>query len=267
MAADRLPAPAIVVTGAASGIGCEIARVAAGEGVFLMLVDRAQSTLDKLLGELAAAGCRAGGLCIDLCDRHAGERIEAALSERGFFCDVLVNSAGIAAFGAAADTERAHQLDVLGVNAMALTELTLRFLPAMVARGSGGVINVGSITGYAPGPNMAVYYASKAYVRSFSAALAAEVADSGVTVTCLCPGVVRTPLLENSPASRTRLYKLMPRTSARKAAEAGWHGFRAGKRVVIPRLTDRFIAWLAALLPHGLSARIVAVLQRSPTLQ
>ena len=153
-------------------------------------------------------------------------------------------------------------ISLLDVNVRALTELTLRFLPGMVARGHGGILNVGSITGYAAGPNMAVYYASKAYVNSFSAALASEVAGSGVTVTCLTPGVVRTAFLECCSAGQTRLFKLMPRSNAADTAEAGWHGFKAGKRIVIPRLIDRIILTAAMLLPEDVISQLVGSLQR-----
>ena len=185
--------PAIVVTGASSGIGEAIARTAAREGSFLLLVGRSSEALDALVAELTAAGARAAALPIDLLAPHALDAIETALSDRGLYCDVLVNSAGFGVFGPAAKVARGEQLSLLDVNIRALTELTLRLLPGMIARGRGGVLNIGSITGYAAGPNMAVYYASKAYVNSFSAALALEVAGSGVTVTCLTPGVVRTP--------------------------------------------------------------------------
>jgi len=144
----------------------------------------------------------------------------------------------------------------------ALTELTLRFLPAMVARGRGGVLNVGSITGYVAGPNMAAYYASKAYVNSFSAALAAEVAGTGVTVTCLAPGVVRTAFFERCSVGQSRLMKLMPRSNSPAIAEAGWRGFKAGRRLVIPRLIDRISVAICILLPQSLLTRFVGWMQR-----
>ena len=253
---------AIVVTGASSGIGRALARIAAREGSFLLLVDRSDQALGDLVAELAADGAQAAALSIDLLDFHALECIESALSERGLYCDVLVNSAGFGVFGPAVEVARGEQLRLIDVNVRALTELTLRFLPGMVARGHGGILNVGSITGYATGPNMAVYYASKAYVNSFSAALASEVAGSGVTVTCLTPGVVRTAFFARCAAGQTRLFKLMPRSNAADTAEAGWHGFKAGKRIVIPRLIDRIILTIAMLLPENVTSQLVGSLQR-----
>jgi uncharacterized protein len=132
----------------------------------------------------------------------------------------------------------------------------------MVARGRGGVLNVGSITGYVAGPNMAAYYASKAYVNSFSAALAAEVAGTGVTVTCLAPGVVRTAFFERCSVGQSRLMKLMPRSNSPDIAEVGWRGFRAGKRLAIPRLIDRISVAICILLPQSLLTRFVGWMQQ-----
>jgi short-subunit dehydrogenase len=254
--------PAIVVTGASSGIGRELARVAAREGSVMVLIGLAPDALDDLAAELRRSGVQAHAFFIDLADGDAGQRIENKLAEIGAYCDVLVNSAGIGIFGAVAVSDRATQLKLIDVNIRALTELTLRFLPDMIGRRRGGVLNVGSITGYAPGPNMATYYASKAYVRSFTAALAAEVAGTGVTVTCLAPGVVRTAFFEGSEVSQTRLFKMAPRSDAPETAEAAWRAFRAGKRLVIPRLIDRIIAAVCILLPDALLLRIVSTLQR-----
>jgi short-subunit dehydrogenase len=254
--------PAIVVTGASSGIGRDIARLAARDHCFLLLLGRSQQALDQLAAELAAAGSQAAALSIDLLDPHAPDRIESALSERSLYCDVLVNSAGFGVFGPAAEAAAREQLNLVDVNIRALTELTLRFLPGMVARGRGGVLNVGSITGYVAGPNMAAYYASKAYVNSFSAALAAEVAGSGVTVTCLTPGVVRTAFFERCSVGQSRLMKLMPRSNSPDIAEVGWRGFKAGKRIVIPRWIDRVSVAISVLLPQSLLTRFVGLMQR-----
>jgi short-subunit dehydrogenase len=254
--------PAIVITGAASGMGREIARMAAMEGSFLLLVDRSYQQLTELVAEIAVYGVQATPVCIDVTSSDAVRSIESALSERDLYCDVLVNSAGIGVFGPAAEVPESEQMGLVDVNVRALTELTLRFLPGMVARGRGGVLNVGSITGYAPGPNMAVYYASKAFVNSFSAALASELAGTGVTITCLAPGVVMTAFFERCPDAQTWLFNLMPQSNAIDAAAAGWLGFKAGKRMVIPKLRNQLIVTICRLLPQSLVLRFVGDMQR-----
>jgi short-subunit dehydrogenase len=254
--------PAIVITGASSGIGQALARLAAEEGEFLLLLGRSQSALDDLAAELASVGAQAVALSIDLLAPGAITRIERELAERGLYCDILVNSAGFGVFGPAATTSRDEHLDLIEVNIRALTDLTLRFLPGMIARRRGGVINLGSITGYAAGPNMSTYYASKAFVNSFSAALSAETAGTGVTVTCLAPGVVRTAFFERCGVGQSRLMKLMPRSNAASTAEAGWRGFKAGKSMVIPRGINQFAVGICRILPRSAITRFVGALQR-----
>jgi short-subunit dehydrogenase len=258
--------PATVVTGASSGIGRELARAAArdGAGHAMLLIGLEHDALAELAAEMSAAGVEAHALAVDLSGREAGACIESKLAEIGAYCDVLVNSAGFGVFGAAADADRRAQLDLIEVNIRALTEMTLRFLPGMIDRGRGGVLNVGSITGYLPGPNMATYFAAKAYVGSFTAALAQEVRGSGVTVTCLTPGVVRTPFFARCGVGQTRLYKMAPHGNAPAVAAAGWRGFRAGKRLVIPRLVDRIIVGGSLLVPQALLLRFVSAFLRPP---
>ena len=256
--------PAIVVAGASSGIGRELARLAARERSFMLLIGRSRTALEQVAAELGETGTPAAPLPLDLGDPHAGERIERELAERGLYCDILINSAGFGLFGPAAEIDRAEQLNLLDINARALTDLTLRFIPGMVARRRGGVLNVGSITGYVAGPNMAVYYASKTYVHSFSTALAAEVARHGVTVSCLCPSQVRTAFFERCNVGEAPIAKFMPRADADEIAAAGWRGFKAGKRVVIPRLVDHVIRAAGILLPTKLLLWLVGALQRPP---
>ena len=256
--------PAIVVTGASSGIGRALALTAAPDAAAMVLVGLSKENLDAVSAELAVAGIETHALAIDLADPEAGQRIADALSEHGLFCDVLINSAGFGVYGAAAEISREEQIKLLDVNARALTDLSLRFLPGMLERGRGGILNVGSITGYTAGPYMALYFASKAFVKSFTSALAAEVAGSGVTVTCLVPGVVRTPFFDKCQVGRTRLFKLAPRANASDIAAAGWRGFKAGKRLIIPRLIDRIIAGICTVLPERALLRIIAALQRPP---
>lgn len=253
---------AIVVTGASSGIGREIARLAAQEGSFVLLIARSQIALDALAGELAGAGAVCAALPLDLGRPGAAQAIDAALASRGLFCDVLVNSAGYGLFGPSAALDEHNQIDILDVNARALTSLSLHFLPGMLERGRGGILNVGSMTGYAPGPYMSVYYATKAYVHSFTIALAMETIGSGVVVTSLTPGTVRTAFFDRCRVGGTRISKLYPRMDASEVARIGWRGFRRGRRHVIPGLANRVLAVLLRLAPEAAVAHTVRLLQR-----
>lgn len=256
------PLPAVVVTGASSGIGRELALQAAREGGPLLLLGRSGTALAALAEAIEARGGQAAWLALDLCEPDALERIETALAGRGWCCDVLVHAAGIGVVTPAHAGQAARQLQALDLNARVLTALVLRLLPPMVERGRGGVLAVGSIAGYVPGPNMAVYYASKAYVRSLAAALHAETRGSGVTVTCLAPGFVDTPFLQQAGLRSTRLRKILPRTSAAAVARAGWRGFRRGRRLVVPGLANQLLVASSRLLPSTWMARLIGSLQR-----
>lgn len=259
-------APAIVVTGASSGIGREISRLALEDGTPLLLIGRSEAALQELARELSArhAGPKIHTLSIDLQSDDAIAQIETLLAAGGLYCDVLVNSAGFGVFGRVAEADAGLQLKLIDVNVKAVVALTLRFLPGMISRGRGGVINVGSITGYAPGPYMACYCASKAFIRSFSAALSAEVAGTGVTVTCLTPGVLRTAFFDRVSMKRSRMMKILPRGGAVHAARTGWTAFKRGKSLAVPRFIDRFTIAVCWLVPDRLLARLVVALQRAP---
>ena len=147
-------------------------------------------------------------------------------SDLGLYCDVLINSAGFGVFGLVTEANEDLQLALIDVNIRAVIALITRFLPGMIERRRGGIINVGSITGSAPGPYMASYCASKAFIRSFSAALSQEVSGTGVTVTCLTPGVVRTAFFdrESMGGKQSRMMKLLPRGEVTMTAERAWRG-------------------------------------------
>jgi short-subunit dehydrogenase len=234
-----------------------LARLASADRQALIVVGRSAAELAKLAAELRPQGCEVYCLEIDLAQHDATEKIATWLSQRRFYCDVLVNSAGFGALGPLAEADPATQLQLVKVNVEAPLALSLRFLPGMIQRGRGGIIYVGSITGYAPGPFMSAYCASKAFIRSFSTALASELAGSGVTVTCLTPGVVKTQFFNRAPMGSSRLIKILPRGDAVEAAQAAWSAFRQGKSIVVPRLIDRFIIGLCWMIPDSLLARLV----------
>jgi short-subunit dehydrogenase len=249
--------PAIVVTGASAGLGRAIAKVAASEGEPVVLIGRSSQALAEAADEMRNVGGEPFTLTLDLLSAGAADEIEKLLREQRLWCAVLVNCAGYGVHGPTS----AAQLSVLDLNIRALTDLTLRFLPHMIARGGGGVINIGSVASLIPGPYMALYYASKAFVYSFSEALWEELHHSGVVVTCVLPGPLKTAFLTSSGANRTRLFKLLPRLSADRAAQAAWRDFKAGRRLSIPGAIAKILAFAANYLPHAVSLPLLSRLQ------
>ena len=251
-----------LVTGASSGIGADLARVLAQHGHDVVLVARTQAKLEELGGELTRRyGVRAEVVAADLADPSGCRRVDAALRERSLAIDVLVNNAGVGVHGAFAGNDPQTQLRLLQLNVVALTELTRLFLPAMLGRRSGRILNVASTAAFVPGPFMAVYYASKAYVLSLSVALQNELAGSGVTVTTLCPGPTRTNFSEVAGSTRTRLFRASGVMESLEVARAGYAGMQAGKSIVVPGVRNRLLAGSSGLAPRSFTARIARALQ------
>src|ERR1700722_9953146 len=254
--------PAVVITGASSGLGAEFAKLAAAEGAKVVLIARSRPELDLLAADIDRSGRLAAVLALDLSAPDAGETIARELGALDLYCHILVNNAGFGLFGDAAELDRERQLAIIDVNVRAATDLMLRFLPAMVARRSGAVLNVASVAGFAPGPRMAVYFASKAYLVSISQALKQEVRDSGVTVTCLCPGPLRTPFLVRAGADETALFKGIHKLDTDAVARAGWDAMKAGRTLCVPGFGTKIAAMATRLLPRGALLAIVGRLQR-----
>ncbi|WEX90243.1 SDR family NAD(P)-dependent oxidoreductase [Sinorhizobium garamanticum] len=253
--------PAVVVVGASRGIGKAIAEAAARDGATVVLVARSAEGLEAVAAAVRKAGGKPFTLALDLTAGDAAAHLEDFLCNEGLMCDVLVNSAGYGLRGGAATLPLDEQIGMVDLNIRVLTELTLRFLPGMVARGRGGVINLGSVASFTPGPFMALYYASKGFVRSFSEALHQEVRPAGVTVTCVAPGPVSTEFLEKSGANRAALFKILPKVDSEYVAERAWRGFKAGRRLVIPGISARLAILLAGLLPSAALLPLIARLQ------
>ncbi|MGF6175875.1 SDR family NAD(P)-dependent oxidoreductase [Ensifer sp. 4252] len=254
--------PAVVVIGASRGIGRAIAKVAAREKEPVVLVARSHEDLVAAASEIGEAGGEAFVLDLDLFSTDAAARLGDFLTANNLCCDVLVNSAGYGLRGAATTLPVQDQLGIIDLNIRALTDLSLHFLPGMVGRGRGGVLNLGSIAGFMPGPNMALYYASKSYVRSFSEALHQELRRTGVTVTCVAPGPVSTEFLQRSGADRVPLFKVLPRLDADYVAERAWRGFKSGRRLVVPGISAKLAAFAAAWLPSAVMLPLIGRLQR-----
>jgi short-subunit dehydrogenase len=249
-----------LITGASAGIGAELARVFAIHGHRVALVARRGDRLTKLAGEIAAAGGAAPIVIVcDLEQADAGDKIAAALVAEGVEVEYLVNNAGYGLFGRAVERERAEQLGIIAVNIRALTDLSLQFADSLI-RNRGGILNVGSIAGFLPGPGMAVYYASKAYVLSFSEALRAELAPLGVRVTVLCPGPVPSEF-QSRAGFLPGFDSAVLNVSAANVAKAGYRGLMANKRAVLPGLGIKIVPFLLRLFPRGFILAAVARLQ------
>jgi uncharacterized protein len=248
-----------LITGASRGIGEAFAELLARRGYRLVIVARSESELNRVSGVLSSKHeTSVVPIAFDLGERGAGAALADDLRARGLTPDVIVNNAGYGLLGAAADMPLDDQLGMIDINVRALTEVSLRFLPGLLAgEGRRGIINIASLASLLPGPNMAVYYATKAYVLSFSEALAQEVRDRGVTITAVCPGVVPTGFQARAGMEHTRGYKLSPKVTARDVALAGWGGFLRGDRVVYPDGVTRLSALAIRMMPNAMLLPLV----------
>lgn len=252
-----------LVTGASGGIGEELARLLAADGYSLVLVARGEDELHRVGRDLAARhGVRYHAIPADLTDPAAPGRIFSETESRGLAVEVLVNNAGFglagpfARTGGEPATALARELEMIQVNVAALTHLAKLYLPGMVARRAGRVMNVASTAAFQPGPLMAVYYASKAYVLSFSLAIGVELEGSGVTVTALCPGATRTGFDRNAAMDQSRLFRGAHVMDAAAVARQGYDAMMAGKPMVVTGLRNRVMAWGTRLVPRVMAARI-----------
>jgi uncharacterized protein len=249
-----------LITGASAGIGTELARVFASNGHRVVLVARRADRLSTLANEIVASGGAAPIIIpCDLEQPDAGDKIAAALAAEGVEVEFVVNNAGFGLFGEAIELDRAGQLGIIAVNIRTMTDLSLRFADSLI-RNRGGILNVGSIAGFLPGPGMAVYYASKAYVLSFSEALRQELAPRGVRVTTLCPGPVPSEFQARAgfvPGFDSAVLNVC----ASDVAQAGYRGLMANKRTVLPGFGIKMVPFLLRLFPRGFILAAVGRLQ------
>jgi hypothetical protein len=252
-----------LVTGASSGIGLELAKLFARDGYDLVLVARRIERLEALGGELAQRhGIRCRAIGADLADPAAPAAVFRQLEAESVGVDIIVNNAGFGALGPFATTDLETVRRMVEVNVAALTQLTRLFLPGMLARRRGRILNVASTAGFAPGPLMAIYYATKAYVISFSEALAEELRGSGVSVTVLCPGPTRNTEFQTvANMDSVRLLRLPGVLDAAVVARAGYAGLMRGKRMVVPGFLNRVLPLVIRLSPRGMVARVARLLQ------
>jgi short-subunit dehydrogenase len=246
-----------LITGASSGIGLEFAHIFAREGYDLVLVARSEQRLNEIAADLKAKyGTNASVIPKDLNIPSAPDEIYAQLQQRGIAVEALVNSAGFATYGRFTEIDLAKELEMMQVNMVALTHLTKLFLRPMVERGSGKILNMASTAAFQPGPLMAVYYATKAYVLSFSEAIAQEVRGQGVSVTALCPGPTQSGFQKRADMEQSKLVQngLM---DARAVAEAGYQALVRGQTAIVPGLRNQVMAWMTRFFPRATTARLV----------
>ncbi len=256
--------PVTLITGASSGIGLALARVFAENGHELVLVARREDALGALADEIAKAGYpRPTIVAVDLGRRDAVPRIAAELWSRGLEPANIVNNAGFGLAGPAAALDRDEQLVMIDVNVRALTELSLAFVDSL-ARHEGGILNVASVAGFLPGPKMSVYFATKAYVLSFSEALHAELSPRGVRVTALCPGPVYTGFQARAGLRRAGIgERWFVALSPRRVARIGYRGFVRGKRVVVAGISNRIALCFIRVMPNKLLLSLISRRSRS----
>jgi len=241
----------VLITGASSGIGLELAKCFAADKSDLILVARNASALETLAAELRREHkIKVHVVPADLARPESPQIIFDELKGRGILVDVLVNNAGFGLHGGFAELPLPRQLEIIQVNVAALVALTGLFLPGMIERKRGGILNVGSVAGFLPGPNMAVYYASKAFVQSFSEALFVELRGTGVSVTNLCPGPTESNFSQTARSFHAREKQIvkMPTT---EVAAAGHRAFRAGRCMNVPGAKNILLAVLVKILPRS----------------
>lgn len=251
-----------VVTGASSGIGYELSRVFAKNGYPLLLVARNGEKLQALAQELQASHGVSVSTCVaDLAVAEGSRQVVDAARQLGRPMEILVNNAGFGVYGPFVEADLDATLQMLQVNVVSLTRLTRLLLPEMVQRNSGRILNVASVAAFVPGPLLAVYYASKAYVLHFSEALDEELCGSNVRVTALCPGPTATGFESRAGLGESKLFSSQKVMDARTVAEAGYHGLMRGRRLIIPGWRNKLIGQSTRLTPRWLLAKIARRLQ------
>ena len=252
-----------LITGASHGIGRDVARLAAVDVSGLLLTGRDGEALGALASELMRPGLKVATYVADLGSERGVEGLIAWVRRQGVVPDLIVNNAGLGAWGLSRELAAAVERQIIDVNVQALSRLCHEFQSEMVARGSGRILNVASTAAFQPGPRMAAYYASKAYVLHYSEALAHELAGTGVTVTVLCPGPTYSRFHERAGTARSTLVAGgLPMASSAAVARAGYRGALAGRRVVIPGLVNTLAAWMVRFAPRFLVTAISAFLSR-----
>lgn len=251
-----------LITGASSGIGYEFTKLFARDGYNLVLVARSEQQLQKLADELREKhGIAVEVIAKDLSNANTPDEIFAELQQESLTVDALVNNAGFATYGKFSEIDLNAELQEMQVNMVTLTHLTKLFLPGMLKKGWGKILNVASTAAFQPGPLMAVYYATKAYVLSFSEALAEELRGTGVTVTALCPGPTQSGFQKRANMEDSRLFRGRKVADAATVARIGYRGLMTNKTVVIPGLRNKVLAESVRFVPRKVVTRVAGNMQ------
>jgi uncharacterized protein len=253
-----------LITGASGGIGLELAKLFAKDGYRLILVARDEKRLAKLAQELTGQGNEVKTVALDLSQSTAPQQLMDQLKRDGVSVDVLVNNAGFGLFGNFSETSWPKEKDMIQLNMVTLTELTKLVLPEMVSRKSGKILNVASTAAFQPGPLMAVYYATKAYVLYFSEAIAEELRGTGVTVTALCPGPTKSGFQKLAEMENSKLVQGNT-DSPETVARLGYRALMGGKRIVITGLRNKILAHSIRFMPRSLVTKVVMDAQKPVT--
>jgi short-subunit dehydrogenase len=248
----------VLITGASGGLGYEFAKLFARDHHNLVLVARTGDKLAQVAAELRAQNVTVKTIALDLATPPAPKFLFDQLQTEGIAVDILINNAGFGAFGEFAQMSNEAIFGQIQLNITALTELTSLFLPAMLARHSGRIMNVASTAGFQAGPLMAVYYATKAYVITFTEGIANEVRKSGVTVTCFCPGATHTGFAKRAGNDKSRLFKQLGAMKADKVALDGYRAVMEGRGLVISGVQN----WLVAQSTRFTPRKVVTAISR-----
>jgi len=252
-----------LVTGATSGIGHELCKLFATDRIDMVLVARDVDRLSRIAEELqSATGINVTTMSIDLADPASPAEVLRRTQEAGLTVEYLVNNAGFGNYGLFVDTDPKSTLDLLQVNIHALTHLTALYLPGMVERRSGHIMNVASTGGFQAGPLMSTYYASKAYALHFTEAIAEELEGKGVSVTALCPGPTVTEFHKRANMETSGLVSGRSVMTAKAVAEIGYRGMMRGRTLVIPGLSNKLLTLVVRLAPRKMIARYVHRMQK-----
>lgn len=254
---------AALVTGASGGIGWELAWLLARDGSDLVLVARSESKLQELAAALRREyGVQVHVVVADLSEPEAPAAVFRATEQAGISVHTVINNAGFGLYGPFLENERERQLEMIRLNVLALTDLSHRFLPGMVARGRGSLMNVASMASFVPGPGMAVYYATKAFVLSLSEALSEELRGTGVSVTAFCPGPTRTGFQDVAAVGGTRLFRSPGVMDVKPVARAGYEAMKQGAVVAVPGIGNRVLVKAMGLMPRGLVRRLSRIVMQ-----